>query len=109
VWDGERPGDGEYNDTIVLMDPLPGILDYSHSVQTTEVGAVKAGDLILKNVSRNSYPTEAELLTITDEKNEERFYKVGEHYYRVVHIKEKLVTWDIHIRKVHQDENERRS
>lgn len=105
-WSGERPGDGQYVDASVLLSPTPEIVDYSHDIRVSEAGAYKTGDIILKGISMNKW-SESQLLTITEQKNVERFYKVGSHYYTVIHIKENFVTWDIHLRKVTQDESER--
>ena len=106
VWSGERVGDGDFSDSETKMSPMPGIQDFSHNIRVMEGGAVKAGDLILMGISRNKYPEEASLLTSTDDRNIEKFYKVGKHYYRAVHVKENLVTWDVHVRKVLMDETE---
>lgn len=105
-WAGERPGDGSFIDVSVRLSPTPGIVDYSHSVTISESGAYKSGDIILKNISRNQW-AEGQLLTVTDAKNVERFYKVGNHYYTCIHIKENFLTWDVHLRKIVQDETER--
>lgn len=107
TWSGERTGDGDFSDTIEQMSPLPEIVDYSHDVRLQQAGTYKQGDLILRSVSRNQYPDEDKLRTDTLERNVEKFLKVGDHFYRTIHIKEKLVTWDIHVRKVAQDETER--
>lgn len=105
TWTGKRPGDGTFSDSILKVSPAPEIVDYSHNIRVSEVGAVKSGDLILRSISPKY--TEDELKTITTEKNIEKFYKLGKHYYTCIHIKEKLVTWDVHIRKISEDETER--
>ena len=108
VWTGERVGDGSFSDDSTQVLPSPNIRDYSHDVRVTNIGAVKAGDLVLIGISRNKYQNDLELRTDTEERNTERLYKVGKHFYRLVHIKENLLTWDIHIRKIRQDETEER-
>lgn len=106
VWSGQRIGDGSFSDTLERMFPLPCIKDLSHDVRLTEGGSIKQGDLILTGVSRNQYPDEEKLRTDTGLRNVEKFYKIGPHYYRTMHIKERLVTWDVHVRKVLLDEQE---
>lgn len=108
TWNGERVGDGQFTDAEIRIAPTPEIVDFSHDVRVTEAGAVKAGDLILKGVSRNKFPDELTLRTDTDDKRVEKLYTVGKHFYTVVNIRERLITWDIHIRKIRQDETERR-
>lgn len=107
TWSGDRVGDGTFVDVQQQMLPTPGIKDYSHDVRVTEVGAVKAGDIILVGISFNKYE-ELDLRTDTEQRNVEKLYKVGKHFYRVVHIKENLVTWDVHLRKIRFDETEER-
>lgn len=106
TWAGERVGDGEFSDVSEQIKPSPSISDFSHNVRTTESSSVKSGDLILGNISRNKYPDEQTLRTDTLQKNVEKFIKVGRHYYRTIHVKEELLTWEVHVRKVLQDETE---
>lgn len=106
TWSGTRPGDGTLTDVTVLLTPTPMIKDYSHDIRLQQGGAYKQGDLILKGVSKNSYPLERTLRTDTGIKNVEKFIKVGSNFYRTINIKENLVTWDIQVRKVAQDETQ---
>jgi hypothetical protein len=105
TWSGQRQGDGSFTDVVTRLSPAPEIVDYSHNIRTSESGAIKSGDLILRGISPKY--TEDQLKTQTDVKNKEKFYKLGAHYYTCVHVRERLVTWDVHIRKVSQDETER--
>ena len=106
TWTGRRVGEGTYSESVVPVKPSPQIVDFSHNVRVTEAGAVKSGDLILKGISRTQFPDEAVLRTDNVSKQVEKRYKIGTHYYTVIHIKELLVTWDVHVRKILQDENE---
>lgn len=108
TWSGERVGDGSFTDRVEKVSPTPQIVDLSHDVRVTEAGSVKAGDLILRGISRNKYPDEIKLRTDTGDKRIEKLYHIGEHFYRTINIKENLITWDIQVRKVRQDETERR-
>lgn len=107
-WSGERVGDGSFIDLKEKISPTPQIKDFSHDIRVTEAGSVKAGDLLLAGISINKYPDELKLRTDTGDKKVEKLYQVGKHFYRTIHIKENLVTWDVQIRKVRQDETERR-
>lgn len=106
TWTGERPGDGTFTDVSTQILPSPSVADYSHNVRTTEASTVKSGDLILGNISRNKFPDELVLRTDTLLQNVEKFIKVGRHYYRTIHIKEELLTWAVHVRKILMDETE---
>lgn len=105
TWSGKRQGDGTFTDVVTRLSPAPEIVDYSHNIRTSEAGAVKSGDLILRGISPKY--TEDQLKTQTDSKSKERFYKLGTNYYTCVNVRERLVTWDVHIRKISQDETER--
>jgi len=105
TWSGQRQGDGTYTDVVTRLSPAPQIVDYSHNIRVTEAGAVKSGDLILRGISPNY--SESDLKTITSAKNTEKFYRLGKNYYTCIHVRERLVTWDVHIRKVSEDETER--
>lgn len=106
TWSGERIGDGSFTDVEVPMYPIPQIKDFSHNIRVSEAGAVKQGDLILVGISQNSYPDESMLRTDTGSNTVEKMIKVGNHFYRTVYVKQKLVTWDVQVRKVNQDETE---
>lgn len=106
-WTGQRVGDGSFTDVVEPLRPTPQIKDYGHDVRVTEAGAVKQGDLLLIGISRNKYPTEASLRTDVKSVREEKMIQVGKHFYRTIHVKEKLVTWDVQIRKINQDETEK--
>jgi len=107
TWTGERVGDGDFEDEVSQMSPTPQIKDYSHDIRVSEGGAVKQGDLILVGVSRNAYPDEATLRTDVADVRIEKMIKVGKHFYRTINVREKLVTWDMQIRKIKQDETEK--
>jgi len=108
TWSGKRVGAGSFNEESQKISPSPRIVDIGHDVRVVAAGSVKSGDLMLTGISRNQYPDELTLRTDTVDRNVEKLYKVGKHFYRVVHIKEKLLTWDLHIRKVRKDETEER-
>lgn len=107
TWSGSRVGDGTFKDTSTPLSPAPEIVDLSHDLRVQMNGTYKSGDLILKSISQKKY-SEDDLRTDTGVKNVEKFIKVGPHFYRTVHVRQRLVTWDLHITKVSQDETERR-
>lgn len=107
TWTGRRVGDGTYTETVQLVTPTPGIKNYSHDVRVSEAGAIKSGDLVLTGISKKAFPEEKTLRTQTNIRNVEKLVKVGPHYYRTISVVEHLVTWDIQVRKVSKDENEK--
>lgn len=94
-----RVGDGYAKDTETQMLPSPGLKNYSQDVRLREGGAVKAGDIILTNVSRQSQ-SEATLDGSTGTPNTERFYRVGGKLYQVINITKKYVTFDVQLREL---------
>lgn len=106
TWSGDRVGDGHFTDETCQILPSPEIVDLSHDLRVQNGGTYKSGDLILKTINKQTYPEEM-LRTDTGKETVEKFIKVGTHFYRTVHIKEKLLTHEIHITKVSQDETER--
>ena len=105
-WTGDRVGDGIFRDSYTLVDPQPQIIDLSHNLNIQAGGVYEQSDLILKLISKNKFARQ-DLLTDTKDEFTEKFIKVGDFFYRTKHIKEKLVTYEIHIQKVSQDETER--
>lgn len=99
TWSGAIPGDGTAVDTEVQMLPSPGIQDLSQDLRIKEGGAVKAGDIFLRNVSRNSY-TETQLDGSSASANIEKFYRVGDKLYQVISVTESYLTWKIQLRQM---------
>lgn len=98
-WSGGRPGEGEASDTIEQLTPSPQIYEYGHDIRIVEGGAVKQGDIVLKNISKNKY-TSKDLDGRTDDKATERFYRIKERLYQVINVKERYLTWEVQVRKL---------
>lgn len=90
---------GYATDVIVAMHPNPTMKDYSQDIRLREGGAVKQGDIILKNVSKNQY-AEEDLDGSTSAPNIEKFYLVGAKLYQVINVTEELVTWRVQLREM---------
>lgn len=97
TWSGGAIGEGTPTDAEVQMLPSPGLKNFSHDVRLREGGVIKAGDIILQNVSKNSY-NEAELDGTSSGDGVEKLYRVGEKLYQVINVVEKYVTWDVQLR-----------
>jgi hypothetical protein len=102
IWSTKIVGEGEYNDVLVQMLPTPQIKDYSHSIMLHEAGAVRSGDIILKNISKHSYPLEKDVDCRVDQSKLyiQKFYFINNLIYNVIHVKDGYVTWDVQIRKI---------
>jgi hypothetical protein len=99
-WTGTEPGDGSYRDSELPLLPSPSIVDYSADYRVREGGAVQMGDIRLKWISKQSFPVRSEVDGSSSSHSIERFYKVGKDLYRVIHVEEKLLCWNITLRKV---------
>lgn len=99
TWSGERPGDGTAKEKTEVIKPSPYIVDYSHNLRLTEGGSIRQGDIILKNISKNTYPKETSLDCSVDSPKVEKYYLINERLYTVIHVKENYLTWDVHLRK----------
>ncbi len=100
TWDGDEPGEGEYEDVRVQMLPTPRVQEFKHSARIVEGGTIHAGDILLKMVSKNVYPTEDLLDGTTDAENIQKFYEVGGVIYNVVSVVEKHLVWNVLLRQI---------
>jgi hypothetical protein len=98
TWTGTQPGDGTATDALVSMSPSPRIKNYAQDLRLREGGSVKAGDIILKNVSANRYQESD--LDGTAAANVQKFYLVGGKLYQVISLVKKYVTWDVQLREL---------
>ncbi len=101
TWTGEDLGDG--NESIVRKQllPSPGIVDYGLDKRLQTGSNIRQGDLILRGISFNKFDLN-DLHTQTEVRNVEKFYEINSEFYEVIHIKEKLVTWEVHLRKTNE-------
>lgn len=105
TWTGAEPGDGTYTDVVTQMLPTPALLDpsragLSHKYKLAPTGRYKQGDLILKQVSKQSYPDRDVVRLKSTDKSVEKFYRVADELYTVVTLEESYITWNVHVRKV---------
>ncbi len=97
---GTELGDGDYTETREQMLPSPKVVEFKLDTRIREGGNVKAGDIMLKMISKNSYPTEASVDCSTSLANQEKFYELDGELYRCIGIGERLLTWSAHLRRV---------
>ena len=101
TWSGEDIGDGTESVVKTLMAPSPRIVDYGMDKRLQSGSNIRQGDLILQGISFNKYSLN-DLHTQTQVRNIEKFYEINSEYYEVIHVKEKFVTWEVHLRKTNE-------
>ena len=102
TWSGTELGDGTVTETRSQMLPSPRVVEFSHDVRLTEGGNAKKGDIMLKMVSKQTYPTQDLLDCTTPSANIEKLYEVGGVLYRVANINERHVTWNLLLKRLTQ-------
>jgi hypothetical protein len=100
TWQGAEPSDGTSVDVVEQVLPSPRIVELSDAYKIREGGAVQQGDIMLKAVSKQTYPDKSVLDGSVDEQNVEKFFKVGDVLYRVINVREKFFTYEIQLRRV---------
>jgi hypothetical protein len=107
TWGGEGIGVGNFTDDISQVLPSPYLVDYSHNIMVHDAGAVRGGDLIIKMISKESYPKESDVDCRVDQSNlnVQRFYFINNMSYNVIHVKDNYVTWDVQVRKIDDEKS----
>lgn len=98
VWE-EVKGIGNYLDSEVPVLPTPFVVDYSHKVALREGGSIRQGDIILKHISKQSYPTEDLVDCSVNDDLTEKWYKIGDRLYEVISVTQDYVYWNVQVRK----------
>jgi len=93
-------GDGEYVEEKVQMLPTPYVFVFTADRKIPEGGVIKQGDIILKNVSMQSYPTEDLIDNSSTEQNVEKLYEVDGNLYRCIEVTKKHITWKLTLRRL---------
>lgn len=79
--------------------PSPRIVSFSQDIRLREGGAIKAGDVQLKGISKNKYRL-PQLDGTTSAPNVLRLYQIGAKLYQVINVTEQYVTWDVMLREL---------
>jgi hypothetical protein len=103
TWSGSELGEGTASVTKTQMLPSPRVVEFKHDLRLVEGGFVKAGDILLKMVSKQSYATESLLDGTSNVANVEKLYEVGGILYRPINVREKHVTWTVLLRRLSEN------
>lgn len=99
-WSGVEPGDGTAKDVSTALLPTPRVVEFSHTFRVLEGGSVQQGDILLKGISKHKYPSQCQVDGSADGGAIENFYLVGDFLYKVISVTEKLLTWNVQLRKL---------
>jgi hypothetical protein len=96
----EVKGVGAYVEEVAQILPTPFLQDYSQDLRVREGGNIRQGDIVLKHISKQSYPSEDKIdCSVPDSKKMEKYYKINNRLYEVVNVKEDYVYWNVQVRK----------
>lgn len=98
-WTGEELGAGTPSDSISKILPTPYLVDYSHSLRLREGGNIREGDILLKTISKQSYPNESDIDCSVDDKKTEKYYYINGRLYNVISTTSHYVYWNVLVRK----------
>ncbi len=102
TWSGVRIGNGVKTDTTVEVSPVPYIKTYDLDIRLRVGGVIKAGDIIIKYMSKDDYPDLSFLETVTNIRNVQKFYKIDNKLYTAVGTSDGYAYWNIHLRKTNK-------
>ena len=100
IWSGENVGDGIFEDRVEKIFPAPNVVDYGHDLRIQLSGAIKQGDLLVKDISKHGFPNVESIDGTSTNKQLEHLYKIKDDLYQVIHVKDNYVTWDVQVRKI---------
>lgn len=101
TWE-ERKGRGEPTDEISKIDPNPFISDFSHSMRIKEGGSVKQGDIFIKYLPKNLFPTEGSVNGKSGNELVETFYVIDDELYEVISVVKGYAYWNVQLRKTNK-------
>ena len=102
-WSGDQIGAGTLTETKIQMLPTPYVFKFSATRKIPEGGMIKGGDILLRNVSMQSYPTEELIDGSSTEKNVEKLYEVDGNLYRVIEVEKQHVAWKVLLRRISKE------
>lgn len=91
--------EGFFSDVTSQVLPSPGMKTFAQDVRVREGGAVKAGDILLKGISKHKYQ-ESDVDGSTPSANVQKFFKIGVKLYQVISVRQRHVTFDVMVREL---------
>lgn len=98
-WPGEMVGEGIPSDSKEMIDPSPSLVDVTLNHRTREGGKVKEGDLMLKMISKQTFPNRSQVDGTTSSGQQEKYYYIDEDLYQIIQVTEDHLWWNVTVRK----------
>ncbi len=93
------PEGSNATDLVVQLLPTPGMKQFNQDIRLREGGSIKAGDIILKGISKNLFK-EQDIDGSTSAKNIQKFYLIGDKLYQVINVTARHVTFNVQVREL---------
>lgn len=98
-WTGELVGEGIPSDSIEIFNPSPNLVDVTLNHRTREGGKVREGDLMLKMISKQTFPKRSLIDGTSTGDKQEKFYYINEELYQIIQVTEDHLWWNVTVRK----------
>lgn len=99
TWTGTQPGDGSATDVTVQLLPSPQLVNLTNTSKPGSAGTVENASIMLKGVSKQSYPAKGDVDMTSNAANVEKFYKLRGRLYNVTSVEESYITWNVRIKE----------
>jgi hypothetical protein len=99
-WSEGEIGTGHYQEVTKKVSPAPRIADLTHSFRLLEGGQYQQGDLMIRQISKSQFPTQELLSSVTGNRALERFFLIDGKRYQIISVSERLLWWNIQVRKL---------
>lgn len=99
TWSGGQLGLGTLSKAFVDVLPSPRVVEFRAENRITQGGLVKSGDILLKMISKQTFPTVDLIDGTSAAQNVDRFYEVGGIKYTVLEVTEKHLYWNVLLRR----------
>lgn len=100
TWSGDEIGAGTMTELKTQMLPTPYIYIFTGDRKIPEGGVIKQGDIILRQISMQTYPTEDLIDCSSTNQKVEKLYEVDGSLYKVIEVTKKHVTWKVILRRL---------
>lgn len=98
TWDAEK-GKGLPADEKVQVLPTPQLVDLTMSYRNREAGSDKQADVMLKMISKKTYPERQCIDCSTTDESIEKWYLIDGFTYEVVSVTQDYVWWNVYLKK----------